>query len=166
LKNFIKQPGRMNSEHIDTQMVKVEVSLDDMNPEFYGYIIDQLLQMGANDAYLEQVVMKKNRPGLILNVLCWDELKDDIVAFLFRETTTLGVRYTPYYVHRLEREFKQVTTDWGDVTVKIGKFKGEVTQIAPEYDECARIAREFQIPLKIVYDTVKMLGMKFYWGNK
>lgn len=145
-------------EHIDDKMVKLEVNLDDMNPEFYGYILDKLFELGVNDAYIEQIIMKKNRPGQVLNVLCSTQSKDSIISFLFAETTTLGVRYTPYVVHRLEREFILVKTDWGEVTVKVGYHNGEIVQIAPEYDECVEIAKKHNIPLKFVYDTVKSKG--------
>lgn len=145
-------------EHIDDKMIKLEVNLDDMNPEFYGYILDNLFELGVNDAYIEQVVMKKNRPGQVLNVLCAEQIKDSIIAFLFAETTTLGIRYTPYVVHRLEREFLQVNTDWGEATVKIGYHQGIIVQIAPEYDECIGFAKRYGIPLKLVYDMIKGKG--------
>lgn len=142
-------------EHIDDRMLKIEVTLDDMNPEFYGYIMDKLLELGANDVYIEQIIMKKNRPGQVLNVLCSKEIKDEVVSFLFKETTTLGIRYTPYTVHRLERDFAAIETKWGSVDVKIGIFKGEIVQIAPEYDQCVKIAKLNKVPLKFVYESAK-----------
>jgi len=145
-------------EHIDDKMVKLEVNLDDMNPEFYGYVLDNLFELGVNDAYIEQVIMKKNRPGQVLNVLCSEQNKDRIISFLFAETTTLGVRYTSYIVHRLEREFMQVNTDWGQATVKVGYHNGGIVQVAPEYDECVEIAKKYGVPLKLVYDTIKTKG--------
>lgn len=145
-------------EHIDDKMVKLEVNLDDMNPEFYGYILDKLFELGVNDAYIVQVIMKKNRPGQVLNVLCSELIKDSIISFLFSETTTLGIRFTPYVVHRLERELIKVNTEWGEAIVKVGYHQGMVVQIAPEYDECTKIARKYGVPLKFVYDTIKGKG--------
>lgn len=147
-----------NYEHIDNKMVKLEVNIDDMNPEFYGYILDKLFELGVNDAYIVQVIMKKNRPGQVLNILCSESIKDNIIKFLFAETTTLGVRYTPYTVHRLERRFLQVDTEWGKITIKVGYNQGEVVQVAPEYDECVEVAKKYDIPLKLVYDTIKNKG--------
>ncbi|WP_339061190.1 nickel insertion protein [Tepidibacillus marianensis] len=148
----------MDKEHLDEQMVMVEVTIDDMNPEFYGYIMDQLFVLGANDVYIDQVIMKKNRPGQVLHVLCSEEIREKIMDLLFLETTTLGVRYTPYIVHRLEREWVKVEVEWGECRVKIGKRQGKVVQLAPEYEDCIRLAKEHQIPLKRVYDRAKELG--------
>ncbi len=150
--------GRTSSEHIDDLMLKIEVSLDDMNPEFFGYIMDELYSLGVNDVYIQQVIMKKNRPGQILNILCQEEIKDKIIKFLFMETTTLGIRYAPYMVHRLERKFISVKTNWGNIDVKLGILSGEIVQISPEYTQCEVIARENKIPLKIVYDVAKEMG--------
>ena len=136
--------GRTTSEHIDNLMLKIEVSLDDMNPEFYGYIFEGLFNLGANDVYIQQVIMKNNRPGQILNVLIQHEIKDLVVNFIFRETTTLGIRYTPYTVHRLERNFISVTTEWGDIDVKIGIFQGDIVQVSPEYKQCELIAKKIK----------------------
>lgn len=150
--------GRGVDEHLDSKMLKIEVSLDNMNPEFYGYIVEKLFKLEVNDVYIEQVIMKKNRPGQILNILCQEEKSEKIIDFIFRETTTLGIRFTPYTVYRLEREFTPIETEWGIVNLKVGRFKGEIVQIAPEYDDCIRIAAEFSVPVKVVYDYVKAKG--------
>lgn len=146
--------GRNNTEHLDYKMIKMEISLDDMNPEFYGYIIEKLFDLGVNDAYVDQVIMKKNRPGQILHILLQEEIKEKITTFLFEETTTLGIRYSPVTVHRLEREFISVETKWGRIQVKVGKHKGRVVQYAPEYRQCIDIAKKHNIPLKEVYHNV------------
>ncbi|MBO8171807.1 MAG: DUF111 family protein [Bacillaceae bacterium] len=142
-------------EHQDPGMWKLEVNLDDMTGEQMGYVLDILLENGANDAYYTPIVMKKNRPAYMLTVLVSEQKKKPMVDILFRETTTLGVRYYPVEVHRLERKSIPVKTDWGEVQVKIGVFQGEIVQYAPEYDDCIRIARERGIPLKKVYEIVK-----------
>ncbi|TCS83096.1 nickel insertion protein [Tepidibacillus fermentans] len=153
-----------SDEHIDDQMIKIEVSLDDMNPEFYGYLMEQLFKFGVNDVYIVQVIMKKNRPGQVLHVLCREEIREKVMDFIFQETTTLGIRYTPYTVHRLEREFIEVETEWGKCTVKIGKRAGKIVQFAPEYEDCMQLAKEHQVPLKWVYDQAKEKG--YQWLNE
>jgi len=149
-----------NKEHVDEQISMVEATIDDMNPEFYGYIMGQLFDLGANDVYIEQVLMKKNRPGQVLHVICSEEIREKIMDLLFLETTTLGVRYTPYIVHRLEREWIEVKTVWGECRVKVGKRKGNVVQISPEYEDCVKLAKKNQVPLKMVYDQAKRLGVE------
>ncbi|MFV9511584.1 nickel insertion protein [Tepidibacillus sp. LV47] len=150
-----------SSEHIDDQMIKIEVTIDDMNPEFYGYIMEGLFALGVNDVYIQPVIMKKNRPGQVLNVLCSNKMREKVIDFLFQETTTLGIRYTPYTVYRLEREFIKVETKWGECTVKIGKRQGKVVQVAPEYEKCVALAKENQVPLKWVYDQAKEKGYQW-----
>ncbi|GIP16217.1 hypothetical protein J40TS1_18590 [Paenibacillus montaniterrae] len=142
-------------EHIDTDMIKLEVNLDDTTGEWLGYVLDLLFEHGANDVYYTPIYMKKNRPGVLLQVLCSVELLDKMKELIFRETTTLGIRYYPLTVHRLERSFIKVATELGEVTVKIGSYQGQVMQWAPEYEECKRLAQQHQLPLKAVYDAVR-----------
>lgn len=143
-----------NEEHIDEDMVKMEVNFDDIPGEWLGYVMDLLFDSGANDVYYTPIYMKKNRPGTLLQLLCSKDSVDRMKEILFRETTTLGVRYYPLIVHRLERAFEKVPTDWGEVTVKIGTHAGEIVQWAPEYEECRQIAEKHGIPLKKVYEQV------------
>jgi pyridinium-3,5-bisthiocarboxylic acid mononucleotide nickel chelatase len=141
-------------EHIDNQMLKMEVNLDDIPGEWLGYVMDLLFEAGANDVYYTPIYMKKNRPGVLLQVLCSQSHVHKMREILFHETTTLGVRYYPLTVHRLERRYKKVSTEWGEVTVKEGMFDGQAVQHAPEYDECKAIAKQYQVPLKKVYEQV------------
>lgn len=144
-----------DSEHVDHDMIKIEVNLDDISGEWLGYVMDLLFQAGANDVFYTPIYMKKNRPGVLLQVLCSVyqlHLMEDI---LFQETTTLGIRYYPLTVHRMERKFIMVPTRWGDVKVKQGIYKGKIVQSAPEYEDCKQIATQHNIPLKQVYDEVR-----------
>lgn len=141
-------------EHIDDEMLKVEVNLDDITGEMLGYVMDKLFDAGANDVFYTPIYMKKNRPGVMLQLLCHLSKLEIIKDILFKETTTLGVRYYPISVYRLERKFQKVTSDWGEVTVKIGMYQGSVIQIAPEYEECKIIAETFGVPLKKVYQNI------------
>lgn len=147
-----------NHEHTDSEMIKIEVNLDDISGEWLGYVMDLLLDFGANDVYYTPIFMKKNRPGTLLQVLCPLEKLETIKEIIFKETTTLGIRYYPLSVHRLERSFSTVETKWGAVTVKKGIYLGEVVQWSPEYEDCKKIATLFNIPLKQVYDEVRKQG--------
>jgi pyridinium-3,5-bisthiocarboxylic acid mononucleotide nickel chelatase len=143
-----------NQEHTDDQMLKLEVNLDNISGEWLGYVMDLLFDAGANDVFYTPIYMKKNRPAVLLQLLCSIKKVSAMKEILFKETTTLGVRYYPLTVHRLERVFQEVPTQWGIVTVKIGLYEGEVVQKAPEFEECRQIAEQQQIPLKLVYEEV------------
>jgi pyridinium-3,5-bisthiocarboxylic acid mononucleotide nickel chelatase len=143
-----------NHAHIDEEMFKMEVNLDDISGEILGYLMDLLIESGANDVYYTSIYMKKNRPGILLQLLCSGENLDKMKQILFTETTTLGVRYYPLTVHRTERRFRKVSTKWGEVTVKEGIYEGQVIQCSPEYEECKKIAEHHKVPLKKVYEQV------------
>mgnify|MGYP001351509358 CR=1 FL=1 len=143
-----------NEEHIDEAMVKMEVNLDDISGEVLGYVMDLLFEAGANDVYYTPIFMKKNRPGVLLQILCSKKSLNKMKEILFKETTTLGVRYYPLTVHRMERTFTKVETKWGAVTVKLGIFNGEIVQRSPEYEECKKLAETHNLPLKKIYEMV------------
>ncbi|MCF3944236.1 nickel insertion protein [Oceanobacillus alkalisoli] len=143
-----------NEEHIDDNMFKMEVNLDDVPGEWLGYVMDRLFAAGANDCIYSPIYMKKNRPGILLQLLCSEEKLEKMKEILLTETTTLGIRYYPITVHRMERQFIKVETEWGPITVKQGLRNGEVFQSSPEYEECKEIAEKHQIPLKHVYAAV------------
>ncbi|MBM7572634.1 nickel insertion protein [Aquibacillus albus] len=143
-----------NFEHVDDQMIKMEVNLDDTPGEWLGYVMDELFDAGANDVYYTPIYMKKNRPAILLQLLCSMDRLETMKFILWKETTTLGIRYYPLTVHRMERRFVTVETEWGPVTVKQGIFNQEVLQSSPEYEECRAIAKKYQIPLKKVYAAV------------
>lgn len=148
----IKHPP--NEEHIDEEMMKVEVNLDDTPGEWLGYVMDKLFAAGANDVIYSPIYMKKNRPGILLQLLCSREKLETMKEILLKETTTLGIRYYPITVHRMERRFIQVETEWGPITVKQGIMDGNVFQSSPEYEDCKKIAEANRIPLKDVYAAV------------
>lgn len=143
-----------NIEHLDDGMIKIEVNLDDIPGEWLGNVMDLLFDAGANDVFYTPIYMKKNRPGVLLQLLCSAQKLEKMKEILFTETTTLGVRYYPLTVHRLERNFTKVETEWGSITVKEGVFNGQVVQRAPEFEECKKISREQNVPLKKVYEQV------------
>jgi hypothetical protein len=128
----------------------LEANLDDLNPQIFGYVMDRLLAEGALDAFGVPVQMKKSRPGTLLTVLCEPEDAAKLMGILFAETSTLGVRRRDEDRQVLARRWESVATQWGDVRVKIGSMNGTVTNCAPEYEDCRRIAEERHVPLKNV----------------
>jgi hypothetical protein len=128
----------------------LEANLDDLNPQVFGYVMDRLLEEGALDAFGMPVQMKKNRPGTLLTVLCKPEDAAKLTQLIFTETTTLGVRRRDETRQCLARQWENVRTPWGEVRIKIASMNGKVTNYAPEYEDCRRIAAEHHVPLKTV----------------
>jgi uncharacterized protein (DUF111 family) len=130
----------------------IETGIDDMNPEFFPYLIERLLAAGALDAFLIPIYMKKGRPANLLKVLCKGDKLEQILQIIFKESTTLGVRIHEETRRVLQRKFFQVSTPYGEVTVKAGYAGPEtVLQLAPEFEDCKRIASGTGTPLKEVY---------------
>jgi uncharacterized protein (TIGR00299 family) protein len=129
----------------------LESNLDDLPGEVVGFATTQLLAAGALDAYVTPILMKKNRPGVILSVLCDETKITDLESILFRETTTLGIRRYPVSRHKLKRQAAEVATPFGPVKGKLGWLADRPPTFSPEYDDCARIAGERNIPLREVY---------------
>jgi uncharacterized protein (TIGR00299 family) protein len=128
----------------------LEANLDDLNPQVFGYVMDRLLEEGALDAFGVPVQMKKNRPGTLLTVLCRPQDATKLTQLLFTETTTLGVRRRDESRQALARKWVTVHTRWGEVRMKVASMNGTVTNYAPEYEDCRRIAAENHVPLKTV----------------
>lgn len=128
----------------------LEANLDDLNPQVFGYVMDRLLEEGALDAFGTPVQMKKNRPGMLLTVLCKPEDANNLMRMIFAETTTLGVRRREELRQTLARRSEKVCTPWGEIRIKIASMDGTVTNYAPEYEDCRRIAAEHHVPLKVV----------------
>src|SRR5262249_11895724 len=135
---------------ISETITVIEANLDDLNPQVFGYVMDRLLEQGALDVFGVPVQMKKNRPGTLLTVLCKPEDAEKLIKILFSETTTLGVRRREESRQVLARRWEKVRTQWGDVRIKIASMNGTVTNYAPEYEDCRRIAAEQHVPLKTV----------------
>jgi len=131
-------------------VVVLEANLDDLNPQVFGYVLDRLLEEGALDVFGMPVQMKKNRPGTLLTVLCKPEDAAKLTQLIFTETTTLGVRRRDEVRRTLARRWENVRTQWGEVRIKIASMNGTVTNYAPEYEDCRRIASEHRVPLKTV----------------
>ena len=128
-----------------------------MSSEIYSYLYDKLLDLGALDVYTEHIYMKKNRPAIKLSVLCNESKLNDIIKYIMIETSTFGVRYNKYNREILFRKFEKFTCEYGDITLKLGFYKGELIKITPEYEECKRIAKELNLPLIKVYENINYL---------
>jgi hypothetical protein len=150
------QPGAAGDELVSV----IEANLDDMSPQLYGYFVEQALAAGALDVTCSAVQMKKNRPGLLVTVLCAPESSDALAQLLFEQTTTIGLRIYEARRKVLEREFVSVETPFGEVRVKVGKREGKVLNVAPEYEDCQRLAAEKSVPLKEVILAAQMAYMK------
>jgi hypothetical protein len=137
-------------EHWDAPVSVIETNLDDMSPQIYGYFVERALAAGALDVFSTAVQMKKNRPGVLLTILCDGSHTARLIDLVFRETTTIGVR--TYDVRRkvLDREMVPVETPFGEVRMKISRMNGSVLNATPEYEDCQRLAAEKGIPLKQV----------------
>jgi uncharacterized protein (TIGR00299 family) protein len=134
-----------------TEMVQLETNIDDMNPQFYGHVMDKLLAAGARDVFLTPIQMKKNRPGTLLGVIACRRDEAALAELLLRETTTLGLRVQPIGRYEAARELRTVDTVFGTLTVKLKMLDGKVVQSVPEYDDCVRLANENGVGLAEVY---------------
>ncbi len=132
----------------------LETNIDDMNPELYSYLLPLLLENGALDVYLASIMMKKNRPGTLVSVLCKSSDAHRLQAILFAETTTLGIRRLQVEREELERRLENIDTSLGTVRVKVAYREGKILKYAPEYEDCRRIAAKKGLPLRAVYDIV------------
>ncbi len=131
----------------------IETNIDNMNPEVYPYVIEQLLAAGAMDAFMIPIIMKKGRPGIMLSVLSPPEKADAILAVLYRETTTIGARLTEVARRKLPRQLETVQSSFGPVVVKIIEgINGK--RLVPEFEECRRIAESRGLPLREVQEKL------------
>ncbi len=151
---------KLQEDHIEI----IETNIDDMNPELYGHLMGRLFDDGALDVSWMPVYMKKNRPGTILQVLCKKDRRDALIHRILSETTTLGVRYYESRRRLLRREPLEVETSYGTIAVKRIKDPQGNFRIVPEYEVCQQIARERNLPLRIVYDTVALEAA--HWNKK
>jgi uncharacterized protein (TIGR00299 family) protein len=138
----------------------LEANLDDLNPQVFGYVVERLLEAGALDTFALPVQMKKNRPGMLLTVLSKPEDAPRLTQIIFTETSTLGVRRREEQRQTLARKWVNVVTRWGDVRLKIASMNGTITNYAPEYEDCKKIAAENQVPLKSVMNEAMEAYLK------
>jgi len=138
------------TEAVDEDVIVIEANIDDMTPQNFGYVSEKLFSAGALDVCTFPIQMKKGRPGHLLQVLTPPSGADAISRIIFQETTTIGVRRYTASRTTLDREFVEVETEYGKVNIKVSRLAGDIVNFTPEYEDCARLARERNVPLKMV----------------
>ncbi|MGH7771828.1 MAG: nickel pincer cofactor biosynthesis protein LarC [Candidatus Binatia bacterium] len=136
------------------EMLIIETNIDDMNPEFYDYVVDRLFAAGARDVFLSPIQMKKNRPGTLLRIIAEPPLREKLAQIIFQETSTIGLRYYPVKRVILKRRLSTVKTRFGTVKLKVIEEPDGTKRATPEYEDLRRIAQAKKIPLKTLYDEV------------
>lgn len=134
-------------------VTRLETNLDDSSPEILGATMDKLLAAGALDVWFTSIHMKKNRPGVMLSVLCEPPSVEAMATIIFRETSAFGLRTEQIVRLKLERRFETVLTEHGEVTVKLGLRHGEVVQIAPEFESCRAVSEKSGQSLRTIYEA-------------
>jgi hypothetical protein len=137
----------------ESETIRVlEANLDDMNPQIYGYFLEKALAAGALDVFSTPVQMKKNRPGMLVTVLCKPEDEPKFHELFFAETTTLGVRTCTAERRVLARQWETVRTNFGEVRIKVARLNGHIRQASPEFEDCRKLAEAQNVPLQRVMD--------------
>ncbi len=163
-KEFVEVPnflrvviGEIDPEFDNEEILTVESNIDDMNPQLYPFLIEELLQAGAHDAYLIPIIMKKGRPGILLSVMTGKKQLESIVSIIYRQTTTIGLRIQHIGRRKLPRESLEVQTSLGTIRAKLVVRDGK-SVVTPEFEECKRIARETGRPLPEVMRILEQDG--------
>jgi len=151
LRVFLGEAEESNTGH---DALLIQCNIDDMNPEFYDHICERLFTNGAADVYITATIMKKGRPGSILNIICEKGNEETLKEIIFTESTTVGVRTFPFRKDTLSRRFDQIDTIYGKVTLKRSFYKDKEVSCKPEYSECKTIAEAKGIPVKEVYNNI------------
>lgn len=156
------EQARVHEPPSANTIVVIEANIDDMTPQNIAYVTERLLETGALDVCAIPAQMKKGRPGYLLQVLSPSNRREVLERLIFQETTTIGLRHYTAARSVLERELVQVETIHGRIAVKVSKLDGKVINVTPEYEDCARVAREKNVPLK----DVQAAAVQGYRGGK
>jgi uncharacterized protein (TIGR00299 family) protein len=140
----------------DERLWMIETNIDDMSPQLMGHVMDRAFDLGALDCYFTPVHMKKNRPGVLLSVLCGRLEKEMLMNLLFTETTTLGLRSYEVERRALRRTMVRVETQYGPIDVKVAHLNGRVVNEMPEFEQCRAAATEAGVPVKVVEDAARI----------
>jgi uncharacterized protein (TIGR00299 family) protein len=144
-----------NAERHDAKLWMLETNVDDMSPQVFGHVMERAFELGALDCYFTPIQMKKNRPGVLLSVLCGESERETLLDLLFSETTTLGIRTYEVERRALERRTVRVETRYGPIDVKVAQLNGHIVKEMPEYEQCRQAARDANVPLRIVEDAAR-----------
>lgn len=142
----------------EREVLLLETNIDDMNPEVFGYLMDLLLERGALDVWFTPVQMKKNRPGTVLSVLALPERLDAVMEVILRESSTLGVRVHTLRRREAGRDVVRFDSSLGPAAVKVKRLDGTAVAVAPEYEDCKRLAAAHGLPLREVYRRLEAEG--------
>ena len=142
--------GESEAHGPSDRITVVECEIDDMNPQFFGVLMDRLYDAGAVEVFYTAVQMKKNRPGTHVTILVPPMRREAVATALFRESTTIGLRYRDVDRDTLPRELVSVTTAFGDVRCKVARHATGLTNVAPEFDDCVRLSDQHGVPVKDV----------------
>lgn len=142
----------------------IETNLDDINSEVLGHFIEKALSAGALDVYYSNVLMKKNRPGVVLHLMCESSRIAEFARMILSETTAFGVRVHEFHRFKLKRKFTSVKTEYGEIRIKEGYLDGRKIQSAPEYEDCKAAALKHGAPLKQVYEVALSQYIKSQGG--
>lgn len=154
--------GNSPDRGVEETATIIETTIDDMNPELYGHLMDSLFKAGAADVYFTPVFMKKNRPGILVTVTSTLPDQKPLLDILFTESTTLGVRLSPHTRHKLDRETRTLDLPYGSVRIKLGLWAGSIKNMAPEYEDCRLLAEKTGKPLKQVYQEALALARQHF----
>ena len=149
-----------DSAAADETVLQVETTIDDMSPQLYETLIERIFEAGALDVFLQPVIMKRSRPGVVVTALCAPERVGDLSRALFEESTTIGVRWSEWRRARLQREMIEVTTAYGAIPFKVSRLGGRIVTVTPEFADVARIAREKSLPVREVLDQARADGRR------
>ncbi|MFZ5800240.1 MAG: nickel pincer cofactor biosynthesis protein LarC [Candidatus Omnitrophota bacterium] len=150
--------GEENFE--EDRVVGIETNIDDLNPQVFEYLQEELFAAGALEVFIQPIQMKKFRPGFLLTVLTSSNVFDKVVNIIFKETTSFGIRYYSCLRKKLIRQFKTVKTSIGSCRVKLGSSNGLFRTLSPEYEDCKRLARNSGLSFRRVYEYIKNEGKK------
>jgi hypothetical protein len=139
----------------DERLLMIETNLDDISPQILGHVMERAFEFGALDCYFTSVQMKKNRPGVLLSILCREQERATLSDLLFSETTTLGIRAYEVERRALERSIVTVETRYGPIDVKVAQLNGHIIKEMPEYEQCRQAARKVNVPLRVVEDAAR-----------
>jgi len=140
------------------RVMVVETNIDDMNPQFYDYVMERLLALDVMDVFLTPILMKKNRPATLLTVVCSVERLPSVTRFLLKETTTLGMRWRQEERARADREIVTLQTKHGTIRFKLARWEGKRVNLSPEYEDCKKLATQTGIPLKDIFEEAKKVA--------
>jgi pyridinium-3,5-bisthiocarboxylic acid mononucleotide nickel chelatase len=139
----------------DESLLMIETNIDDMSPQLFGHVMDRAFELGALDCYLTNTQMKKNRPGVLLSILCRPQEREKFLQMLFAETTTIGARSYEVRRRALTRETVRVQTQFGEIDVKVAQGHNGSVKVMPEFEQCRSAALKANVPLREIQDAAR-----------